>query len=396
LLGFSTTISALSWALFWTTRWQSKIFATLLSYLCMIGTWGFVLLLLNIPCIILSCFGFLISEPEWIFSAANIVTMIISLPIGISGLRRAAGYYQSPEAENRYHFSSVRLKSDATKQRLLTRLFPKKAWSPFTALLWQSIGQSFDILLLGFVTVLTFCGWWSFVFFLGDFIEWNDVSPSYFNKVVVLFSYLITFGCSFMLIGFASTIFSQDQEGRQFRALTERGISYRLIWWSRIIPYAFVYLIPLIFFGGLAVCGFTLHFFYNGQSEFSDTNEFLSFQRIMIIITVLYLLPFSFGSFFSMFCRSILKSIILTFGFWLVVFIMSCDVFAYPVRKNTENQIMLIIFGIICVLSFLLASQWMTKDWLKEKSRWFGLLKLVTFFIFSYTLAAVSYLFVMS
>jgi hypothetical protein len=355
---FAATFLALSWAFFWTTRYPSKLFATLLACLCAICTGGFIHVAILFMAIVT---GSINDIRDWYHSllTGSMIT-VISLPIGWLGLRRAARYYRQPELEPKRNGRQQRSQSVSAKPRFLTRLFPQKTWSPLTAMLWQSTGQSRDILLLGLFTALVFCLWNSFYLLLSPIDD-----HSYFGRAFQALTVILNVICVPIGFGFAATIFSQDQESQKYRILTGMGISRHLIWWSRILPFAAVYLIPLLFAGIFAMCGMTLY-----PGEWGDPK----LPWMVSAAIVLYLLPFSLGSFFSMFCRSILMSIIWTFGLWSVSF---CMVISELAREPSHYSI---IIAAVSIIAFPAASHLLVGDWLKEKPRWFSAAKLLAIF----------------
>ncbi|MDR3232069.1 MAG: hypothetical protein LBT46_00095 [Planctomycetaceae bacterium] len=343
----------LPWSLFWTTRISNKLLAFSAAIACGCGVPALTRLLsTTVMMVMMGIFDFESDLDYILTSFLSVIDTGILLWVGAVGLRRAARYYQLPE---QIPSSIFRMNRNTGNADWLVRCFPQGRWSPFTAMLWQSITQSKDILTFGLLCGILFCGW---EILLGQFfiapLTTGTVFHNYFNNVLRTGSFLMFLFLIMSALGFVSVIFSRDQEGQRYRLFIQRGISHRLVWQSRILPFAAVYLFPLPFY---------IHY-WNTLIQPSAADDVSAPKTAVILVVVLvYLLPFAIGSFFSILCKTVLMSAALTFGTFLVIF---CTVFgnavnSYGYHVGLENTL---IPGSIILLGFLLASRLVVAGWL--------------------------------
>ncbi len=303
-----TIFSLVSWGYFWSTRYPSKLFATLLSCCCVFITWLLV--------------GWLALQMAMLFDdgrpgmkfhlfLAGGVFFIGGLYPAVFGGWRAATFYSRTEPETKPEaFLNSERKDNDRRVRLVTRLFPRERWTPFQALLWQAICQSRDILFFGLGTAICFSLWQ--VFCSGHFFDVLD-QTSFFGKDALLRDQLtVLFGFGVMSLGFliafglGSSMFAQDHERDLYRALGQRGISPRLVWWSRVLPFLAVILLPTPFISMHIVNTITINL-----STLEPTDRYFTVAAFTFF---LYLAPFGFGTFYSMLFRNVLVCILMTVG----------------------------------------------------------------------------------
>lgn len=354
-----TLFCTVSWALFWTTRWPSKLYATLLAFLSAIGSAFLASFLSMFVVAFVTATTNLLPETEITVNRAILGGVFLaSIFVTTISLRRAARYYAMPERQTEpgYFAPATNEKSLQKPPRLLTRLysrlFPAGHWRPFAAMLWQSVCQSQSVLLLGLTTALLFSGWQCF--FGKEFLEISQRNPdSYAEGVFQGLSVMLLLAGTMIAFGFASAVFMQDQENRGYRALSHRGISPRLVWWSRILPFAAVYLIPL---------PFLIRFYYDLAVLEGTPPDWIHWgPNLLGLVAVMYLAPFCLGAYASLSHRHLLWSVLKTFGLWcvLLVAVMILIQEKIPVPNLSLGSIL---------LGFLVASRLTVADWLAERS----------------------------
>lgn len=355
---------AISWGFFWTTRWPSKLFATLASGLSLIISFGILYWLTVILYVILSRKHDVDDEAVVLFCVFLTIQNTVILAFA---LRRAVRYYRMPENEAKAlpEFDVDAKPIEKRRTRFITQFFPGEHWSPFQAMLWQSIVQSRDILWLGSLTVSLLI-LWQFTFqnsfekyMNGASYDYNPLEKLY--GAMICIAGMILYAGSFMVaFGFAATVFSQDRERDAYQFMTFRGVSPRLFWWSRVLPFAAIYMIPL--FAYIAVLFSILGFrMFNGfipsMDAFLSEEQFRKYE-MWFFIAILYITPFCFGVFFSMIFRSILTSILTTFGLTMLVFLAATVVMRYNVAPY-------MFFPLL--IGFPLASRLMVGDLLRQR-----------------------------
>ena len=376
LLWFAVSLfSLISWGYFWTTRYPSKLFATLLSYCCVFITW-----------LAVAWFGLDMATryyggqvgywPNLLMSGG---VFLLSVPVTVLGLWRAATFYSRAEPETKPEaFLNSERKDNDRRVRFVTRFFPQDRWTPFQALLWQSICQSRDILFLGLGTAIAFGLWQMFLseqFFAvmnranGEEVDWNFY-VQILGLGIICVGFLIAFGLG-------SSIFAQDQERGMYRALGQRGVSPRLVWWSRILPFLAVILVPV---------PFLLNMFFGFLPERAsnmpqDTYTWILFLQFGLMLAF-YFVPFCFGTFYSLLFRNVLVSMLATFGTWLLYGFgitmggQAIGKLCYEFGIEIE-RIHVVLMFLACAavpLLFPIASRLMTASWLREeplRQRWF-------------------------
>ncbi|MDR0611475.1 MAG: ABC transporter permease [Planctomycetaceae bacterium] len=223
--------------------------------------------------------------------------------------------------------------------------------TPFMTLFCQSMRQSQLLLFWGGV-LATIC--LSCILIYVFFHRY----PNDFMKTILLGANIL-----FMII-FSGSIFGMDQGNQSFRFLSRCGISPGKIWWSRILPFLFVYIPSLIVIIAIEMI---FHYQYN-----LDEND-LYFAVSHTIPA--WLIPFSVGAFFSIYCRSMLVSVSLTGAVSLLLFFWMC----LGVTLCRFNPLWTTLPP---AAALLVASRLRTADWLRERQTWNNLLKpLIPFFI---------------
>ncbi len=355
LFATSGLFCTISWAFFWTTRWPSKMFATFLAFASAYGSF----IVCYIACVVVMVMtgnAELEGAPGTPLAVIIfLLTIIVSGITGLLSLRRAAGYYRLPETKTSGYYEPKAVENELRKpprllSRLYDRVFPAGHWRPCAALLWQSICQSGYILLFGLGMALIFSFWQ--IFFGQEFIEVaNRSTENLYEGIVQFVSGVVILVGIMVAFGFASVMFSQDQENRNFRALTYRGVSPRLVWWSRVLPYAVVYLIPL---------PFVVRLFCDAVSVNPPADWEIYRVRMIGLVVTLYLAPLCLGAYYSIRFRHFVLSVLVVFGVWFLLFTV-------VLILVTEKSPPPILVFISVLLGYLLASRVMIGDWLREK-----------------------------
>ncbi|MDR1269323.1 MAG: hypothetical protein LBK82_07340 [Planctomycetaceae bacterium] len=231
-------------------------------------------------------------------------------------------------------------------------LYPDIFVNPFFALLCQSVWQSLILLVFCFIATVILC--LPVICFSYD--SHNNPIP-----IVPLCCFVFT-----VAIGGGCT-FGADQRNQSFRFLSRCGILPGKIWWSRVLPFfivslpfiivatviELVYLVPRI--GGII--------WYNNEFAF-----------ILSGIISLLLIPFSVGTFCSIYCRSMIVSVALTS-------IVSILLFFWMLLGWTLFRFNPFWTTLPLAVALLVASRLRTADWLREQQTWKSLLKpLIPFF----------------
>ncbi len=382
----ATIFSLVSWGYFWTTRYPSKLFATIVSISCAFITW-LILGWLALQMTMLFDGG----QPGMKFYLSLAGGMFLaSLPVAVLGFWRAAVFYDMAEPESKPEpFLNSERKGGDWRMRVITGLFPRDRWTPFQALLWQAICQSRDSLFLGLCTGVVVILWQ--IFCSSYFLYVMDAHVSIFSAsvplrdqaVAVLGVAVIAFA-GLIVFGLGSSIFAQDQERGLYRALGQRGVSPRLVWWSRILPFLFVFLLPLPF-----VYMFTDAVYENPRDK--DIIE-------PILLCAFYVVPFLFGMFYSLLFRNALLSILATAGTWILLWGGIAWNVGFLIQFcgfDITNTSMCVFFTVaaVVVLLFPIASRLMTARWLREEPwsrRWpVAALPLALFTLYVGTLPAI-------
>ena len=269
---------------------------------------------------------------------------LISAVVFAVALYRAANFLDISERKQE-RSGGAPVKDGAAKPEFLARLFGFETWGPFRALLWQSIRQSLTVLAFGVVVAIIFTGWnW----FKGmEFVLMLSGGPMIDTYLYNISGFLYIAGC-LIALGFSSAVFAQDQDNGQFRVLAQHGVSPNLVWWSRFLPFLFVYSLPVPMI--VRLCHLYTHYGYS-QTVFSSA---------MIPVLLLYYTPLCFGTFYSIFFRDYIVNVFL---------VLISAAFMVPLIGGMAK------FGgfdstlaTTTILLGILAASWqMTADWLREK-----------------------------
>ncbi|MDR2756834.1 MAG: hypothetical protein LBC20_14125, partial [Planctomycetaceae bacterium] len=337
LLIFGTCfIEVIIWGFFWSTLCRHQIFAVIAAFASPI----IVFFLAHYLCYNLQNINIFDME----------VLDIISVRLKIIAVVGIAAVY-----------SMWRWCKGTVRQNILPNIFPKQEnafyyppipTTPFMALLYQSVRQSLLVLLVGIVVTVVVC------FTVPYTVFSNDGMPIY-----------TWFGFFFFMLVSGGCTFGADQRNQSFRFLSRCGISAAKIWWSRILPFVFVFL-PIL----ITVIVMEFMFFLRVKNE----NEILNFNDFIIVISItitLWMIPFSVGTFLSIYCRSIIVSVVLTGALsFLFILWMSFGLVYFqfnPLWTTLPLMVMLLV-----------ASRFRVTDWLRERQSWNSLLKpLIPFFI---------------
>lgn len=359
--GFVVYVAAIlfclaSWGYFWTTRCPGRVYATLVSFCSLAILWSGVAWL---------ALQHAIRYHGGILQPGPMMGMLVLLtfPFTLAGLWRAAGYFRHAEREpgSSTPFLNGPRRENDRKIRLVSRFFPAERWTPFQALLWQAICQSRDVLFLGLATAILFGLWQVFpaktVYRICQDAQYLPESGANWPYYVQIFM-ISVYGFGIMIaLGVASTIFSQDQDRGLYSQLGQRGVPARLVWWSRILPFLTVYLVPVPF---LVLMGLQI---YGGEAD----------RHVLYPISVLilsYLAPFCFGSFYSLICRNVLSCKLLNFATCLTLLMAVGMTVQIPCFFVTDFYVYW-AFGVMAVLvplSFLIASRLYVVSWLREET----------------------------
>ncbi|MDR2116784.1 MAG: hypothetical protein LBP87_10445, partial [Planctomycetaceae bacterium] len=224
--------------------------------------------------------------------------------------------------------------------------------TPFMTLLYQSVWQSLILLLVGVVVTVVACLSIVAIIFSADNI----------------YTVILWFGLLFFVLLSGACTFGADQRNQSFRFLSRCGISARKIWWSRVLPFAIVFL-PIM------VTAIIIEFVCFSQKVKYGILNFNDFIFIISLTISLWMIPFSVGTFCSIYCRSMIVSVALTipvsliFLLWMVLGWFLC-------RFNP------LWTTLPLTVTVLIASRLRVTDWLRELQTWKSLLKpLIPFFI---------------
>lgn len=293
------------------------------------------------------------------------------ISVGILGvaLYRAANFLDI--CERKQERGSTPVGDGAAKPGLLARLFGMETWGPFRALLWQSIRQSSTVLGFGVVVAMIFTVW--NVFKGMEFVLMLSGGPMIDTYLYNISGFIYIAGC-LIALGFSSAVFAQDQDNGQYRVLAQHGVSPNLVWWSRFLPFLFVYSLPVPMI--VRLCHLYTHFGCD-QSHFGMT---------VIPILLLYYTPLCFGTFYSIFFRDYIVNVFL---------VLISTAFMMPVIGGLAK------FGalgsvpatVIVLLALLTASWRMTADWLREKPQLDRLPKPLFTLLVAYALSFVVFVF---
>ncbi len=356
-----TLCSLISWGYFISTRWPSKMFATLLTFCCTFLSWLVVgLAALKCSNIFLG-YNKMNDHGVWCMLAGMV---LVTLPIAVLGFWRAAVFYDMAEPESKPEpFLNSERKSGDWRVRVITWFFPRGPWRPFQALLWQAICQSRDILFLGLGMGLVFSLWQFFFserfYAILDYgFVFSETTPLRDQLAVILGFGIIALGI-LIALGLGASLFAQDQERGLYRALGQRGISPRLVWWSRVLPVLVVILLPT-------------PFIYRMLAVLQPPQSASPVTAILLVMGLWYLVPFCFGTFYAMLCRNVLASIMLTVGtFGLFCWGSMMTILILLDEFHSPNPPTLFCYTLILaavVLFFPIASRLMTGPWLREEA----------------------------
>lgn len=304
--GVPVLICLLVWAYFWTTRWPNKVYAVLMTFV------SAYIFLLFVALIILAIANIFYGGRMQDFNPVLAFGFLISpLPVAWFAFRKILTYYDGFEREKKTPvlISMPGQTLEKPKPRLVTRLFSSQNWTPFQGLLWQSVCQTKDALLLCLVPgSLTFFWFYFFPRFWGNYDipvrTWTIGLSQGTQHFIEGFGIITTMATVLVLFAVASTVFSQDRANDRFRFLGYRGVSLWKFWLSRMLPY--VFLVSIICFCAI---------FLISREITSESLESIPMKNLCLglgMILTLVSAPLCFGSFFSMLSRSLLLSIVLT------------------------------------------------------------------------------------
>ncbi|MDR2704504.1 MAG: hypothetical protein LBC02_01880 [Planctomycetaceae bacterium] len=326
-------IEAFVWGFFWSPLCRHQIYAVLITYFCTSLT---------------SFLAIQFSEQDISllrnYSDASFLRLGIAAVVGIVAV-----------------FPMLRWFKNATRRDSMTGYFQYKnifspsldlSVSPFFTLLCQSIWQSLILLICGLVVASISC---IFLIFIYSFFSRSDF---------ILFSNILQFCIIAFVTIFSGCVFGVDQRNQSFRFLSRCGISPGKIWWSRVLPFLCIYMLIIIF---------KLIYSISITNVWDINND--EPNRILVFAIFFFLIPFSAGTFVSIYCRSMLVSVALTGVISILLFSwMNIGMVLYrfnPLWTTLPLMVMLLV-----------ASRLRTADWLRERQTWKDLLKpLIPFFI---------------
>lgn len=284
--------------------------------------------------------------------------LLTALIAGGSGVLLASGWMRREEPEQAieavYSMSRTKMPTpryDTSGKPVDTafsdfRLTPA---GPFVSLLWQAVRQSQTMLLLGLLIVVGWAVWLTVSLNLP--LERYHYSSTR-ESLTAFFTVLSFVGICL----FSGSVFWQDHRDGAVRMLIHRGIEPGKLWWSRILPFAGVYLLPL---------GCLLPVFLVKGVRWDE------FAQVMCY----YLVFLCTGSFVSIVCRSVITAIFVNILAALSVMSLSgylhrqfgrdlADYFHIISYPKISPLITMPILMIAC----LVASRVYAEDWLRERS----------------------------
>jgi hypothetical protein len=330
-------IEAFVWGFFWSPLCRHQIYAVLITYLCTFLTslWAIQFSEQNV--------SLLHNYSDVVF-----IRLEIAVIVGIAAV-----------------FPMLRWFKNATRQDSMTGYFQYKnilspslnlSVSPFFTLFGQSVWQSLILLICGLVVATISC---LFLIFIFCFFSLNNF---------ILFSQTLSSFIILFTIIFGGCVFGADQRNQSFRFLCRCGISPGTIWWSRVLPFLCIYM-PFII---LEIFIVIIYCIPKPNVWTINIGELIHVLGFAIFA---WLIPFSAGTFVSIYCRSMIVSVAFTCAvsallfLWMDMGLVLCQF--NPFWTTLPLIVMLFV-----------ASRLRTADWLRERQTWKDLLKpLVPFFI---------------
>ncbi|MDR0610768.1 MAG: hypothetical protein LBG58_11705 [Planctomycetaceae bacterium] len=323
-------IEAIVWGFFWSPLFRHQIYAVLVAYFCTSLTSFLTIQFSEQKTNILTDYS------ETAFFRLGI-TVIVGIAAAFSMLR----WFKNTTQQKRW--------ADYFQYKNTVPLSPDMLISPFFTLLCQSVWQSPILLICGFAVLLTLFFGAIFIFTLFSF-----------DRLFLLLVLFVTV--------FSGCMFGADQRNQSFRFLSRCGISPEKIWWSRVLPFLCICL-PLIVLG---IFRFIIDYVPEINTWNINNNEFI---RILIFSLFFWLIPFSAGTFVSIYCRSMLVSVAFT-G------VVSALLFLWIGMGRILYQFNPLWTTLPLAVMLLVASRLRVTDWLRERQTWRSLLKpLIPFFI---------------
>ncbi len=344
----AAALSVFAWGLFWSTIWPGTLMAVLTTWLICLamffGPWYFGDFFARLP------ISYITTQ------------LLMSLLILAVAMWRALHFLDEHFLDDSKKISTGTGKTVSDWVRhfeanTFSLVFRRVKWSPFQALLWQSIRQSATFLRFGVALSLLFTGW---CWYHGkDFVNICYGGPFALHIFSDMSSFLFVGGGLFAL-GFSAVIFLPDQENHRYRTLARLGISPGSLWWSRMLPAFIVYSIPVPTIISLCYLHSGHNFVQNPWPGGIATG----------FILLIYFTPFCVGAVASLFCRDIISSVFVT--------LVATIVFVPYIYATTQYSSIGFSLAALTVLAALLvASRMTTADWLRERSVGQRLLKTV-------------------
>lgn len=368
------------WGLFWSTRWPSRLFAFAMAVLSIIGVYGFCFL---VALFILFCGGVpMILAPSTEPLLAGVVTLLrilILVPVAVSAVQNALRWNR--RCDRRVEKSDRdRLAADqrrASRRATVTtaelaasreaahaeELLRRKVDSPFYALLKQSIRQSRNVLILGLIAGV-YTIFWTHLFW------WMEgrygTCPDWFEGLTACF---VIAGITIGFV-FCGSIFTEDFRNNNFRILALRGVSPRAIWWSRILPFLVVYLLPF-FWIFWSVAGEQMH----KEMAYDTTAAETLLYRIPFFVGValsFYLLPFATAAFLAGFTKGPIRTagatvLALFTGFFAWIGWLALLKWWSAVVLLEDYRVIIFLTAYLPLL-LLFGARWHAEAWVRERT----------------------------
>ena len=350
-------VEAFVWGLFWSTRCRSQIHALLTTYACA-SVMAFV---------VVHAFVEYSSDVTEMYANAFLYRLVAAGIVGIFAVWGMSRWF-----------------SFEVKQPLLARLYPDKmtlgypqrVQQPFSALIHHHIRHASLLYPLGIFCMFAWvvgCGVICMGLLMSILFSMNvnnlGLSEDTIWWLGVFFGTGV-YGSVLIMALFWATIFGHDQKNDSYRFLSRIGISDGAVWWSRMLPAMFCYV--LVILGVAAVsCVNILHCIQDmqlGSARISNPafNWQLFWDNLWLVAPVgflIWLAPAAVGAFISISFRSQVVAISLVAGGLLLTLAWA--------------SLLLVMFGCspwwttvpICI-ALLIASRIRAGYWLRETFTW--------------------------
>lgn len=300
-------MEGICWGIFFSSRSRKQITALLGTFICA----SFGAYAMSVVHVIAFNNGTNVLGPTE-YADAFLFRLLLAIPFGIIGISTALGWLKiSAFASGSAGANSGVDMADPAAFRPASPKNPKRG--EFRALLRHNFAQSKStyLYMLGFELLLGL--WVAGNIVMGRGLDEIKTSGDYF---LVLATAIIS------AVVFSATVFSGDQNHSRASMLSELGVSPGKIWFSRIVPAAVVYFIPL-----LAMQAYSC---YRDRSLYGTLFEEMLDSwgyhlNHPLVFPVIYIACFCIGQMLSMFVRSMVVSISITgifvtlLGFWTLM-----------------------------------------------------------------------------